>query len=73
MVLDIIHSLNAHPQTYTQGRESQVKGQEPDMLFLVLCHGVEMTPGMLYGSQLQKTASRSIFPSPQRAMDISQA
>lgn len=43
------------------------------MLVLVLCRGVEMTPGMLYGSQLQKTTSWRIFPSPWRAMDISQA
>lgn len=43
------------------------------MLFLVLCHEAEMTPGMLYESQLQKTTSWSIFPSPQRPMDISQA
>lgn len=73
MVPDVIYSLNAHPQTCTQSRESQVKGQEPNMLVLVLCPGVEMTPGMLYGSQLQKTTSGSIFPSPQRAMGISQA
>lgn len=73
MVPDIIHSLNAHPQTCTGSRESHVKVQGPDMLVLVLCHGVEMTLGMFYGSQLQKTTSWSIFPSPQRAMDISQA
>lgn len=27
------------------------------MLFVVLCHGVEMTPGVLYRSQLQKTTA----------------
>lgn len=27
------------------------------MLFAALCHGIEMTPGVLYRSQLQKTTA----------------
>ena len=34
-----------------------MKPQGPEMLFAELCHGVEMTPGVLYRSQLQKTTA----------------
>jgi len=54
--------MHIHKPEHISEQRSQMKTQGHEMVFMVLCHGVEMTSGVLYRSQLQKTTAEVFIP-----------
>lgn len=49
--------MHIHKPEHISEHRSPNETTKAEILFAVLCYGVEMTPGVLYRSQLQKTTA----------------
>lgn len=53
--------MRIHKPEHISEQRPQMKPQGSEMLFAELCHGVEMTPGVLYRTQLQKATAEVLI------------